>query len=273
MGTGYTRNDTSNNIADGNIINASDLDGEFDAVEAAFNSSTGHAHDGTSAEGAPVTVLGPSQDFVATTTEIKPKTTNTLDIGTSSLQYKNIYIDGSAYIDEFGESTLFSTTNRVQFRDTGIYIYSSADGQLDAVADVEIQLAAPTVDINAATAVTVDTAALTITGPTIISDSSSSDALRITQTGAGNALVVEDSANPDSTPFVVNASGNVGIGTSSPSVELEIASSAPQMRITDTDTNAVFQIWAASTTGGVIFHADYTDVGSNPYMSFYVGGS
>ena len=252
MGTGYTRNDTSNNIADGNIINASDLDGEFDAVEAAFNSSTGHAHDGTSAEGAPVTVLGPSQDFVATTTEIKPKTTNTLDIGTNSLQYKNIYIDGSAYIDEFGESTLFSTTNRVQFRDTGIYIYSSADGQLDAVADVEIQLAAPTV---------------TITGSTIISDSSSSNALRITQTGAGNALVVEDSANPDSTPFVVNASGNVGIGTSSPSVELEIASSAPQMRITDTDTNAVFQINASSTSGGVELQADATDVGSNPYMA------
>ena len=31
MGTGYTRNDTVNNIADGNVINASDLDGEFDA--------------------------------------------------------------------------------------------------------------------------------------------------------------------------------------------------------------------------------------------------
>ena len=36
MGTGYTRNDTGNNIADGNIINASDLDGEFDAVESAL---------------------------------------------------------------------------------------------------------------------------------------------------------------------------------------------------------------------------------------------
>jgi hypothetical protein len=41
MGTGYVRNDTGNNIADGNVINASDLDGEFDAIVAAFNSSTG----------------------------------------------------------------------------------------------------------------------------------------------------------------------------------------------------------------------------------------
>jgi len=48
-----------------------------------------------------------------------------------------------------------------------------------------------------------------------ISASSSSDALRITQTGAGNALVVEDSANPDSTPFIVTADGSVGVGTSS----------------------------------------------------------
>lgn len=50
----------------------------------------------------------------------------------------------------------------------------------------------------------------------VISGSSSSDAVRITQTGAGNALVVEDSTNPDSTPFVVMSNGNVGIGTSSP---------------------------------------------------------
>ena len=39
------------------------------------------------------------------------------------------------------------------------------------------------------------------------------DALRITQTGAGNALVVEDSANPDATPFVIDASGVVIVGS------------------------------------------------------------
>jgi len=96
MGTGYTRNDTVNNIADGNIINAADFDGEYDAIEAAFNSSTGHTHDGTSGEGGPVTVLGPAQDFVASTTEIKPKTDATLDIGTNLLRFKNLYLSGSA---------------------------------------------------------------------------------------------------------------------------------------------------------------------------------
>ena len=96
MGTGYIRNDTVNNIADGNIINAADFDGEYDAIEAAFNSSTGHSHDGTSGEGGPVTVLGPAQDFVASTTEIKPKTDATLDIGTNLLRFKNLYLSGSA---------------------------------------------------------------------------------------------------------------------------------------------------------------------------------
>jgi hypothetical protein len=49
-------------------------------------------------------------------------------------------------------------------------------------------------------------------GPVTISDNSTSDALRINQLGAGNAIVVEDSTNPDSTPFIVDAAGDVLIG-------------------------------------------------------------
>jgi hypothetical protein len=47
-------------------------------------------------------------------------------------------------------------------------------------------------------------------------------ALRITQTGTGNALVVEDEANPDSSPFVVTAAGDVGAGISSPNARLAV---------------------------------------------------
>lgn len=46
-------------------------------------------------------------------------------------------------------------------------------------------------------------------GPVTIVDNSSNTALRVTQTGAGNAFVVEDSANPDTTPFTINAAGDV----------------------------------------------------------------
>jgi len=155
MGTGYTRNDTPNNIADGNVINASDIDGEYDAIEAAFNETTGHTHDGTAAEGAPITVLGPVQDFIASATEIKPKTTNTLDIGTNSLQFKDMYLDGTAYIDGLGEDILVATDKKVQFRDTALFINSSADGQLDIDADAELEITAPIVDINASTSVNI----------------------------------------------------------------------------------------------------------------------
>jgi hypothetical protein len=46
--------------------------------------------------------------------------------------------------------------------------------------------------------------------------------LRITQTGAGPALLVEDEANPDATPFVVDTSGNVGVGISTPGYKVHI---------------------------------------------------
>jgi hypothetical protein len=56
----------------------------------------------------------------------------------------------------------------------------------------------------------------TLNGNQIISVTDDTNAaLRITQLGTGNALLVEDSSNPDSTPFVIDASGRVGIGTTS----------------------------------------------------------
>lgn len=59
---------------------------------------------------------------------------------------------------------------------------------------------------------TVNSSGGTHTGATVFEINSSSDAVRITQTGSGNALLVEDSTNPDNTPFVIDTSGNVGIG-------------------------------------------------------------
>jgi hypothetical protein len=49
-----------------------------------------------------------------------------------------------------GTDIVASTTDKVQFRDAAIYINSSVDGQLDIVADTEIQIAATTVDVNGA---------------------------------------------------------------------------------------------------------------------------
>ena len=52
-----------------------------------------------------------------------------------------------------------------------------------------------------------------ITGNVLLVNTTAGDALRINQTGTGNAFVVQDETNPDSTPFVIDAGGNVGIGT------------------------------------------------------------
>jgi len=49
-----------------------------------------------------------------------------------------------------GTDISVTTNDKVQFRDSAIYINSSADGQLDIVADTEIQISATTIDINGA---------------------------------------------------------------------------------------------------------------------------
>jgi collagen type VII alpha len=51
------------------------------------------------------------------------------------------------------------------------------------------------------------------TGINWFSGNTSSDLVRITQTGSGDAFVVEDSVNPDTSHFVIDASGNTSIGT------------------------------------------------------------
>ena len=54
MGATYTRQST---YTDGDVIQASDTNDEFNQLLAAFAASTGHTHDGTTAEGGPITKL------------------------------------------------------------------------------------------------------------------------------------------------------------------------------------------------------------------------
>ena len=56
MGDTYTRQ-SSSEIVDGEVINASDFNNEFNQLLAFAAASTGHTHDGTAAEGGPVTKL------------------------------------------------------------------------------------------------------------------------------------------------------------------------------------------------------------------------
>ena len=56
MGDTYTRQ-SSSEIVDGEVINAADFNNEFNQLVSAFAASTGHTHDGTTAEGGPITKL------------------------------------------------------------------------------------------------------------------------------------------------------------------------------------------------------------------------
>jgi len=109
----------------GDTITAAHTNDEFNQLLAAFNASTGHTHDGTAGDGGPVTTLRDADALnkvlVDTTNNhlefyvevssaavqqlriqdgaIVPITDDDIDLGTSSLEFKNLFIDGTANID------------------------------------------------------------------------------------------------------------------------------------------------------------------------------
>jgi len=143
MGATYTR---QSDYADGDTINAADTNDEFDQLLAAFTASSGHTHDGTAGEGGPVTkLLGNTLTFGAATAG----TDITITFDGENSDGVLIWNEDLDYF-EFSDDILIATNEKIQFRDTAIYINSSTNGQLDIVADVEVQIVAPAVDINGA---------------------------------------------------------------------------------------------------------------------------
>ena len=143
MGATYTRQSTYN---DGDTITADHTNDEFDQLLAAFAASTGHTHDGTTGEGGPITKLATTSVTIGdgtTGTDI----TVTFDGESNDGVFK--WMEDEDYF-EFSDDLLIASTEKIQFRDTAIYLNSSADGQLDIVADTEIQIAATTIDMNGA---------------------------------------------------------------------------------------------------------------------------
>jgi len=143
MGATYTRQST---FTDGDVIDSDLFNNEYDQLLAAFASSTGHTHDGTAGEGGAISILlSDSIVFGTNTGDI------TLTWNGGSNDGVLTWMEDEDYF-QFSDDLLISTNEKIQFRDTAIYINSSADGQLDIVADTEIQIAATTIDINGAVA-------------------------------------------------------------------------------------------------------------------------
>lgn len=138
---GYTRADTVNNIADGNVINASDLDNEFDTLQTAFDAAGGHTHDGSAANGAPITRVGPAQDVVVSSTAVLPKTNNAVDLGSDTFEFKDLYIDGVAYLDgiDLNGTAITSTAAELNILD-GVTASTAEINLLDGVTATTAEL-------------------------------------------------------------------------------------------------------------------------------------
>ncbi len=151
--------------SDGDTITAAHTNDEFNAILATFNVSTGHTHDGSTAgDGGPISNLFSNALVFGTNAD----TDIAITFNANSNDGVLTWMEDEDYF-QFSDDILLSTTEKLQFRDTAIYIHSSADGQLDLVADTEIQIAATTVDINGAVDVSGNLGVggnLTVTGTT-----------------------------------------------------------------------------------------------------------
>ena len=137
----YTR---QSSFSDGDTIYSSLLNNEYNQLLAAFHVSTGHTHDGSTAgDGGPLSTLFSNVLSFGTGTDADIALTFNANTNDGLLTW----MEDEDYF-KFSDDILINSTEKLLFRDTGLYINSSADGQLDIVADTEIQIAATTIDIN-----------------------------------------------------------------------------------------------------------------------------
>jgi len=84
-----------------------------------------------------------------------------------------------------------------------------------------------------------------LSGNVTIDTNSANPALKITQTGTGPAIRVQDSADPDATPFVIDATGKVGVGTVSPAELLTVSNG--NLLFTSSGGTAYFKVTPTNT--------------------------
>jgi len=205
MGTSYTRQQSSN-ITDGSVIEASHFNSEYNQLESAFAASTGHSHDGTAGEGGYIPLVADSDAknkilvdtsnnrfgvFVEVSSSaveqfrfqdgaIVPVTDNDIDLGTSSLEFKDAYFDGVIYTDSLALPTT-TITDILDEDDMSSNSASALATQQSIKAYVDNQLTGSDLDFQAdsggALAIDLDSETLTFTGGTGIDTSGSGNAV------------------------------------------------------------------------------------------------
>jgi len=136
---GYIR---QSSFSDGDTITAALFNNEFNQALSAFSNTDGHKHDGTTAEGPVIGLIGdagetaPNNKVLIDTTNnfiefyvqvssnpvqqvyiadgaIIPVTNNDIDLGTSSLEFKDAYFDGTVTSDAFAGPLTGNVTGNV----------------------------------------------------------------------------------------------------------------------------------------------------------------
>lgn len=181
---GYTRQSQAQ-ILNGEIVSAPPINAEFNQVVAAFNNTTGHKHDGSVGEGAPIDRLADADQnnkmlvntsanqlefytessaasvlqFIIQNGVALPNVTDTFDLGTSSVKYKDLYLGGTLYSRELVVTGSSSTIGALTVTSTGATI----DGFLTVTGHVT----ADTIGTNTLTAATGNLTSVDIDGGNI----------------------------------------------------------------------------------------------------------
>jgi len=98
---------------------------------------------------------------VTATTAFVPGTSDGATLGTTSLEFGDLFLADSSVIylgaDQdvtlthvHNDGILLNSSKQLQFGDSGTFIHQSADGVLDLVSDTEIEINATSIDINGA---------------------------------------------------------------------------------------------------------------------------
>lgn len=103
----------------------------------------------------------------------------------------------------------------------------------------------------------------TFAAPVVIEGTTTDAALRITQLGTGNALLVEDSTNPDSTPFVIANDGRVVSGHTQSAGSTSTGLS-PNFQIVGTGATA----GVANSTASIATYRFFNDTSGSNYLFF-----
>ena len=250
MGTAYVKTSPTN-FVDGETIQAADFTTEFDAIDAAFETG-GHQHDGTDGEGGAIEKLLSNTITLGTGADTDIAVTFNANTADGVLTW----MEDEDYF-KFSDDLLIDSTEKIQFRDAAIYIHSSTDGQLDLVADTEIQIAATSVDVNGA----VNISGIATHGAAIVSDTDSTDDLGTTGVRWANLFVDGITATDQitATGFTGTLDGVLGSGAAAAATVTTLTTSGVASIDDTTDTTS-------GTTGSI-----HTDGGVGIAKALFVG--